>query len=80
MVNAAIEEATARMQTLSPVQQQEVLDFIQSRQASSLQAKTPPGVPGRDLLHLAGLFSKEDAEEMMRVIEEDCERIDPDGW
>ena len=27
-----------------------------------------------------GAISDEDAEEMMRIIEEECERIDPDDW
>ena len=29
---------------------------------------------------LSGLLSAEDAEQMLKVIEEECERIDPDGW
>ena len=32
------------------------------------------------LLKQAGSMSKEDAEEMWRVIERDCRRIEPDEW
>lgn len=66
----------AKVRTLTPAQQQYVLGVVESLGRTA----TPPGVPGRNLQHLFGLFSKEDADEMMRVIEEDCERIDPDGW
>lgn len=38
----------------------------------------PKGTPGKDLLRFAGTISAEDADEMMRAIEEGCERIEPD--
>ena len=34
----------------------------------------------RSYRSFCGSISKEDAEEMIRVIEEDCERIDPGTW
>lgn len=79
MVNAAIEEATARMQTLSPAQQQEVLDFIQSRQADVPPTKTPPGVPGTTWQQFEGLWTPEEAEGMLRASEE-CRQVDLSEW
>lgn len=35
---------------------------------------------GTDLRSLAGTISSEDLDRMERVIEEDCERIDLEGW
>ena len=40
----------------------------------------PPGGSIADIRHLIGSISKEDARRMEAVIEEDCERIDPDEW
>jgi hypothetical protein len=40
----------------------------------------PKGVPGRDLLDLAGTIDPEDLEIMKQAIEEGCERIEPDAW
>jgi hypothetical protein len=48
--------------------------------ARSLESGQPRGTSGKDLMHLAGILPKEDAEEMMRIIEEECEQVDPDGW
>jgi len=68
-------ELHQRMGELSPSQQREVLRF-----AEELAKSRPKGTPGKDLLRFAGTISPEDAEEMRRAIEEDCERIDPDEW
>lgn len=78
-MEATIEQITAQAQTLTPTQQQKVLDFMRLLHAPP-HTLTPPGTPGRDLMHLVGLFPPEDAEEILRAVEEDCERIDPDGW
>lgn len=37
-------------------------------------------LPGKHLTPLHGTIDLEDAREMSRAIEEDCERIDSDGW
>lgn len=76
MDTTLVKTLDAKVRTLTPTQQKYVLGVVESLSGTV----TPPGVPGRDLQHLAGLFTPEDAAEMMRVIEEDCERIDPDGW
>jgi hypothetical protein len=39
-----------------------------------------PGTPGASLLPLSGTISDEDAQEMLRVIEEGCGRVDPGEW
>ena len=63
---------------LSLDQQQQILDHVQSllgQQGPSRKAT------GRDLVAaLSGVWSKETADEIERIIEEDCERIDPEGW
>ena len=43
--------------------------------AKSLSSSGPLGTPGREFLRLAGTMSVEDAQEMLKAIEEDCERI-----
>lgn len=64
-----------RMQTLSPDQQREVLQF-----AGQLATSEPKGTPGKELLRFAGTLSPEEADEMRRVIEEDCEQVDLREW
>ena len=62
---------------LNAEDQQKVLDFARNLPTSS----RPRGVPASQLFQLAeGLFEHEDVEEMMKAIEEDCERIDYDEW
>jgi len=77
IMDTTLEETlTAKVRTLTPTQQRYVLSIVESLGPTV----TPPGISGPEALQFVGLFSKEDADEMMRVIEEDCERIDPDGW
>ncbi len=57
------------LKTLPQELQRRVLEF-----ARGLAQSTPHGVPGRELLHLAGTISPEDAEQMRQAIEEGCER------
>ena len=52
-----------------------VLEF-----ARALAQSTPRGVPGRQLLHLAGTISPEDAELMREAIERGCEQVDTNEW
>ncbi len=77
------ETLNAKVRTLTPAQQRYVLSIVEAL-GPTVEALgptvTPPGISGPDALQFVGLFSKEDAGEMMRVIEEDCERIDPDEW
>ena len=76
-----------------PAVQSELLSYLgqlaQSDQARVVDfariltgAPKPPirGVPGKDLLKFAGTISHEDAQEMIKAIEEGCEQIDADSW
>ena len=65
----------AQLEVLPPVRQEQVLAY-----ARDLATKPVVGTPGRDLRPLAGIMSDEDAEEMLKIIEEGCERIDPNEW
>ena len=38
------------------------------------------GVPGKTLLRFAGTIPADDLDLMERVIEEECEQVDADGW
>lgn len=76
MVSAAIKEEIERQLDRLPVEmQRRVLDF-----AEALALSQPRGVPGRDLLAQAGGMSREDADEMLTVIEQGCEQVDVNGW
>ncbi len=77
MVNATIEEVTARMQALSPAQQQDVLNFVRSR-GNKPQTTTPSGVPGASWVQFAGSILPEDIAFMEQAIEEGCEKGDAD--
>ena len=74
MATAIREKIIEQVDRLSDKQQEQVL-----RYATTI-GQRPIGVPGKDLLSLKGTISKEDADTMMRVIEEDCGRIDPNEW
>ena len=69
------EEISQQISQLTPEQQQDVLKFVQS-----LNASTPKGTPGEKLLKFVGIIPHDDLEEMKSAIEEGCEQVDPDGW
>jgi hypothetical protein len=62
---------------LSPELQRRAQELVHEL---ALSTTRPKGTPGRELLRFAGILDDESAAEMERVIEEGCERIDPDGW
>jgi hypothetical protein len=55
--------------------QRRVLDFTRA-----LTLSAPKGVPGRQLLHFAGLIQPDDLQVMAQAIEAGCERIDLNEW
>jgi hypothetical protein len=55
--------------------QRRVLDF-----ARAMAESTPQGTPGKELLQFAGIMTPAEADEFLRSIEEDCERVDPNEW
>ena len=69
------EELLKEIDQLPPALQRRVLDF-----ARALADSTPQGVPGDTLLQFAGIMSPAEADEFLRSIEEDCERVDPNEW
>jgi hypothetical protein len=76
MVNFALEqELRDSFAALAPDQQRQVLEY-----ARSLGAAPRQGVAGQTLLRFAGTMSSEEAAELARAVEEDCEAIDPHGW
>ena len=68
-------ELLKQMEQLSPALQRRVLDY-----ARAMAESTPQGTPGKDLLQFAGIMSPDEADEFLRSIEEDCERVDPNDW
>ena len=76
MIDAEIQsELLKQVGQLPAAQQQRVL-----RSARLLVESPPKGVPGDRLLRFAGTMAHEEAQEFLKSIEEDCERIDADEW
>jgi hypothetical protein len=76
MISPLIEkEILTQLDKLSLEEQLQVLNF-----AKSLAGTMPVGIPGKELLHLAGTISTEDAKLMREAIEEGCEQVDLNEW
>lgn len=58
----------------------EMVDEIAAPGGSERTSGLPRGVSGRELLRFHGILDKDFADEMERVIEEECERIDVEEW
>lgn len=71
------EQLLQEVDRLDPQQQEQLL-----RMARQMQQQTPLGTPGEVLLADVERYHFEPGEldEMLRVIEEETERIDWDGW
>jgi predicted Zn-dependent peptidase len=69
------EQIVNQLDQLTPEQLREVLDFAET-------LVRPHGEPGELLLERTRdiRIDPEDLEKMRQVIEEECERIDPDEW
>ena len=78
MSDSLAHEINQQITLLTPVQQQDVLSFIYSINAST--AKPSKGTRGKELLKFVGSISPEDLELMKFAIKEGCEQVDPDGW
>ncbi len=61
---------------LRPDQQERVLKFARRLTVS----KFPEGLSWDEMKKYRGIISQEEAEAMKKAIEEECERIDPEGW
>jgi hypothetical protein len=55
--------------------QAKVVDF-----ARSLVRTPNRGTPGKDLLKIVGLIDMTELEQMEHAIEEECERVESNGW
>ena len=73
--SSTIREIIQRLETLSPGQQRQVLDFT-----LELSGESPKGISGKELLKFVGLFPPEDLEEIRQAIEEDCGQVDESEW
>jgi len=70
-----VEKVVEQLKDLPQELQWRVLEF-----ARALAQSTPHGVPGRQLLRLAGTIAPEDAELMREAIERGCEQVDTNEW
>lgn len=65
----------ADLERLSPDQQAQAASYIRA-----LATSLPRGTSGDELMRFWGTIDAESAQEMLRVIDEGCGRIDSDGW
>ena len=71
METIVIEKVLEQLKDLPQEMQWRVLEFTRA-----LAVSTPRGVPGRQLLHFAGVISPEEAASMRETIEQACEQVD----
>ncbi len=67
-------EIRERLPALTPSQLRQVLNVIRPMTGEGVQ-----GTPGYDRARFAGIWTKEEADEIERAIEEQCERVQPYG-
>ena len=75
METLVVEEIVKKVRKLPNNLQRQVLIFVDALEASNMR-----GRPGKELLHLAGSISPEDAAKIEQAIEEGCEQVDIDEW
>jgi hypothetical protein len=68
-------EIVARLDKLPTEMQERVLQFV-----TSLVAPTPRGESGAVLRRFAGSLDPVSAQEMIRAIDEECERVNAGEW
>jgi len=69
------DETVARVDKLSLEMQKQVLRFV-----ASLAEPAPKGESGAALRRFSGSLDPVSAEEMIRAIEDECERVDATEW
>lgn len=74
-LSPAVVEALA---SLTEAEQLEVIAL--AKQKPPLPKPPAKGTPGSELLRFAGTLSTDEADEMLRVIEEGCGQINHDAW
>ena len=63
-----------------PLNQRGIMRFEPLPQTTPAEDSLPPRTPAADMMALAGIMPKEDAEEMMKAIDEAFGQVDEDGW
>ncbi len=75
-MNSTIKQEIIRQLDHLPLElQRRVLDFTQALLISS-----PKGIPGKRLLHFAGVLGTEEIQAIAQAIEAGCERVDANEW
>lgn len=69
-----ISELHAAIADLDSEQQRTVLSFVDRLK------KKPAGFTAEAFREFSGTMSSEEAEDMLRVIDEGCGKVDADGW
>lgn len=72
-----LQELEQCLSHLPQEKQQEVLDFARYL---SHRRPLPKGASPQDLLKLEGTLPDEDAAELVRIIEEEFEQVEPSDW
>jgi hypothetical protein len=67
------DEIIEHIDRMSVPQQQRVLDFARDLNGAE-------GTPGEELLRFAGAIDSDDLVTISRVIEDGCEKIEPNAW
>lgn len=76
MHDAALkDELLKHLEHMPPELQRQVLELSRAMARSASR-----GIPGKQLLRFSGTLSPDDARAMAELIEEGCERVDPDEW
>ena len=72
---AVKDQILSDLDRLSPEEQERAAKLVHG-----LVSPLPRGASVEDLLSVASTLDPESAKEMMAVIDEECERVDPDEW
>ncbi|MEN6337590.1 MAG: hypothetical protein ABFE01_25330 [Phycisphaerales bacterium] len=75
MDRSIVDKVVEQLKDLPQDLQWRVLEF-----ARALGQSTPRGVPGQELMRLAGAISPDDAELMREAVERGCEQVDANEW
>jgi len=75
MSTVVMDKVVEELAGLPSEMQWRVLEF-----ARALARSRPRGVPGKDLVGLAGTIPPEDLAEISQAIEQTCEQVDLDAW
>ncbi|HEX8905326.1 MAG TPA: hypothetical protein VF771_10815 [Longimicrobiaceae bacterium] len=74
-MSALEEEIQERLKMLRPEQREQVLEYTRSLSKAPRRNRLKT-----ELWRFRDTFTPEEAEEIKRVIEEACERVETDGW